>query len=525
VTSNVDPLERPARGPARALAPAPARVSGPAPANVSAVVRDALSRPVLLALFLVCATQPYSLELGTLLIGPYRLILLIVGPILAIQWLMGRFGRPVLTDFLIFGYAIWMLVCLAANGQVDMITEWGASQVIDTLFAYLLGRAAIRNREDFYFFTRVLLWVLIFLLPFAIVESTTGRVILIQLFGALPMIDTFDILVGHHDARLGLLRAQASAAHPILYGILCATAFSFGLLGLAHSPGKPSFIKRGMLSVGSYMGAFFSLSSGAFVAAGVQGLLMLYNWMLRNWRARWWALAGGFAVFYIITAMVSIRPPALVLARLVAFSPSTAWNRYMIWEFGSAEVARNPIFGMGNFLDWQRAPWMPLSVDNEWLLVAMRFGLLGFALIMGTFAYTLFRLMRRNFSSNREMGAIRDAFVFTLISQLIAYGTVAAWQIQWSLLLVLVGGSAWIFTTAPSTDAGTDPAGDAGDAGRAASRYSRAGAAAARPRETAPDDPDEAEGRETRETTRYSRFPVQARGTGDGTGGAGGGKI
>jgi hypothetical protein len=68
-------------------------------------------------------------------------------------------------DFLILGYALWMLVSLAANGQADRITEWGASQFIDTLFAYLLGRAAIRNREDFYFFTRVLLWMLIFLLP------------------------------------------------------------------------------------------------------------------------------------------------------------------------------------------------------------------------------------------------------------------------------------------------------------------------------------------------------------------------
>jgi O-antigen ligase len=502
VTSNVDPFERHATG------------LTSAPASASDVVRDALSRPVLLALFLLCATQPYGLELGPLLIGPYRLVLLIMGPILAIQWLMGRFGRLVLPDFLILGYSLWILISLAANGQANRIPEWGASQVIDTFFAYLLGRAAIRNRQDFYFFTRVLLYILGFLLPFAILESTTGRVILIRLFDALPMVDTFGIVVGHHEPRLGLLRAQTSAAHPILYGILCAMAFSFGLLGLAHSPGRPSFVRRLMLSVGSYMGTFFSLSAGAVVAAGIQGLLMLYNWLLRNWRLRWYLLAAGFTLFYIVVAIVSIRPPALVLGRLVAFNPSTAWNRYMIWQFGSDEVMRNPIFGMGQFSDWQRAPWMPASIDNEWLLAAMRFGLVGIGLVMGAIAYTLFRLMRRDFSSNPEMGAIRDAFVFTLISLVIAYGTVAAWNIQWSLLLVILGGSAWIYTTAPAVGTGTETAPghddpDATSAPPRASRYSRTREPeAARDPRRSHEGPD---GRTDADAPRYSRFPARPR--------------
>jgi len=510
VTSNVDPFERPAPG------------LTSIPASPSDVVRDALSRPVLLALFLLCATQPYGLELGPLLIGPYRLILLIMGPILAIQWITGRFGRMVLPDFLILGYGLWILVSLAANGQANRIPEWGASQFIDTFFAYLLGRAAIRNREDFYFFTRVLLWILIFLLPFAILESTTGRVILIRIFEALPMVDAFGIVVGHHEPRLGLLRAQTSAAHPILYGILCAMAFSFGVLGLAHSPGKPSFTKRMMLSVGSYLGTFFSLSSGAFVAAGIQGMLMVYNWVLRNWRPRWWLLAGGFTLIYIIVAIVSIRPPALVMGRLIAFSPSTAWNRYMIWQFGSDEVMRNPIFGMGQFSDWQRAPWMPASIDNEWLLAAMRFGLVGIGLIMGAFAYTFYRLMRRDFSANPEMAAIRDAFVFTLISLVIAYGTVAAWNIQWSLILVLLGGSAWIYTSAPDVGAG-DGTGDAKSPGTraetpdAASGLTREARYSRRTQGTDAQDvqrvPEAPDIRPSDDAPRYSRFPARDRGT------------
>lgn len=450
MTSNADPLGR----------------LSSARTGTLATSREVLSRPVILALFLVCATQPYGLEVGSLLIGPYRLILLLIGPILTLQWLLGRFGRWLLPDFLILGYALWILVCLAANGQSGRIIEWGGALFIDTFFAYLLGRAAIRNRRDFYFFTRVLLYVLLFLLPFAILESTQNLVILIPLVEGLPMVRPFDIVVGHHPPRLGLLRAQTGAVHPIAYGVTCSMGFSFGLAALAYAPGRPGLGKRLILSVGSYMGTFFSLSAGAIISILIQGGLIIWNWTLRGWRQRWYALAAGCLVFYIIVAIVSARPPALTLARMVAFSPSTAWNRYMIWQFGSAEVARNPIFGMGNFVEWQRAPWMPPSIDNEWLLTAMRFGLVGIGLIMGAFAYVLYRLIRKNFSTDPGMGAIRDAFVFTLISLLIAYGTVAAWNIQWSLLLVLLGGATWIFTTEAGTrpeaaaDAAEDPDND-----------------------------------------------------------------
>lgn len=435
MTSNVDPLGPLSMG----------------RSNTAAVAREVLSRPVVVGLFVCCAAQPYSLQLGPLLIGSYQLILVLIGPFLAVQWLMGRFGKWLAPDLLILVYSFWMLVCLAANGQSNQLIEWGGSQIIDTFFAYLLGRAAIRNRKDFYYFSRILLWVLIFLLPFAFLESTTGRVILITFFDSLPMFEGHNIVVGHHDPRWGLLRAQTGSAHPILYGVLCSMGFSFGILALAYAPSKPSFMKRMMLTSGSYLGVFFSLSSGAFAALGVQILLLLYGWFLRGWRMRWKAMASFIAIFYVLVALISDRPPALTIGRLISFSPSTAFNRYMIWQFGSAEVNRNPIFGMGNFVEWQRAAWMPLSVDNLWLVTAMRFGLVGIGLLMGAIAYVLYKLVRTNLSEDREMSAIRDAIVFTLISLVVAYGTVFAWHIQWSLLLMVLGGSAWIFSPSATT--------------------------------------------------------------------------
>lgn len=453
------------------------------------LARETLSKPVVLALFVACATQPYGLAIGPLLIGPYRLILALVGPVLMIQWLSGRYGSMKIPDFLILGYATWILVALAANGQFNRMVEWGGSQFIDTFFAYLLGRASIRTKQDFYFFARVLLWVLLFLMPFAVLESAAGIVILIRLAEAIPLVEAFGIVTLEYPPRLGLLRAQTGAVHPILYGVLCSMGFSFGLLGLAHAPGKPGFGKRLMMTSGSYIGTFFSLSSGAFAAAGVQGALMLWNWLLRKWKARWKVLGWGFVVVYIIVDFVAARPPALVFGRLISFSGSTAWNRYMIWQFGSSEVMRNPIFGMGIFSEWQRAPWMPASIDNQWLQQAMRFGLVGIGLLMGAYIYILYRLIRIDFSNNPEMDAIRKAFVFTLIGLLISYGTVAAWHIQWSLLLFLLGATVWIFSAPPEAHgAGPDEQAGAEDGRRRGTQQTRRG-----------DGP------------KYSRFPTKKR--------------
>ncbi|MBF9032139.1 hypothetical protein HKCCE3408_17200 [Rhodobacterales bacterium HKCCE3408] len=462
--------------------------------TVSAV-RAALSRPVVLALFVLCATQPYGLELGPLLIGPYRLVLLFVGPILMIQWLAGRFGRLLLPDLLVLGHSIWVLVSLVANGDTGRLVEWGGAQFIDTFFAYLLGRAAIRNRQDFYFFTRVLLWTLLFLLPFAILESTQGIVILIRIAEALPMVDPFSVVTLNYPPRLGLLRAQVGSAHPILYGVFCSMGFSFGLLGLSQAPDKPGFGKRLLLTAGSYLGTFFSLSSGAYVAVAVQGAMMLWDWVLRTWDRRWYAFAWGAVLFYALVAVVSERPPALTLARMVAFSASTAWNRYMIWQFGTAEVMRHPIFGMGLFSDgWQRSAWMSSSIDNQWLLLAMRSGLVGVGLLLGAYAYIIYRLIQRDFSRSPEINAIRKSMIFTFIALFLAYGTVASWHIQWSLLLVLMGGAIWIFDE-DEDDAGPEtPEGVSGSGHRHSRR---------------PDPSESHEGQST--GSRYSRFPIRPR--------------
>ncbi len=67
-----------------------------------------------------------------------------------------------------------------------------------------------------------------------------------------------------------------------------------------------------------------------------------------------------------------------LLVRFASLNTVSAYNRVLIWKYGSESVMRNPFFGIG-YNDWIRPSWMnwstSSSVDHFWLIIAMRFGL------------------------------------------------------------------------------------------------------------------------------------------------------
>ncbi len=475
------------------------RVGTGAVGTSSMVTAAALSNPMLIVLFMATMTQPYYILLGPLVIGPYRLLLLIAAIPLLINWVRGKYGGIVLPDILLLLHTLWVVVSMLANGQSGIVEYFG-TQFLDIFVAYLLGRATVRNIEDFVFFAKVFLFLLLFLLPFAILESTMGKMVLQDTFRGLPSISVHRPTSINYEQRMGLNRAMTALDHPIIYGLLCSAAVSFGLVGLKHAGKTTGLIRRVALSTGSLAGTFLSLSAGAFVSAMVQVGLIVWDRVLTEFRQRWYLLTGLFAAFYVFVDIVAARPPLLVMGRLISFSGSTAWNRYMIWEFGSAEVMRHPIFGMGVFTDWVREHWMPLSVDNYWLLIAMRFGLVGFALLAGMWIVLIWRLGRRDFTRNPALSGIRKSYMFMFVGLFVALATVAVWQSSAAMLYVLAGSSMWLLFAdatpqAPATETQGAAQGAAQGAGAGAHRFARPRPAAQTSAgATAPDRPTDPTG-------------------------------
>ncbi|OSP54077.1 hypothetical protein [Pseudoruegeria sp. SK021] len=411
---------------------------------------DSLSMPFMLGLFVFSITQPYLFNFGGFIMAPYRLLLLIMLVPLMLNWAAGKYNGFFLSDFLVLGHLMWMPISMIVNGQAAGMVTYVSSQFVDIVGGYLLGRAAFQNKEDLIYFTRCLLITLAILLPFAIIESIGKVMILNDLVEKIPLAEAHKRTTLAYEPRFGMLRAQTATPHPILYGITSAMAFSLGWLVLPHAkkPVKGVFGRLWRVS-GSLGGTFFALSSGGWMNVMMQIGFMGYNKVFRQITARWKLLLWGFAAFYMFLVFYSERPPFVVLSRMVALDQGTAWFRYLIFEYGSAEVARHPIFGMGLFSDYIRAPWMIPSVDNHWLLQAMRWGYPGFLTLVVAAFYPLVKLGMKDYRGNTMLSDFRYAMIFSMFAYYISMATVAVWNIQYSLIMMMMGATVWLIKIEP----------------------------------------------------------------------------
>ena len=440
---------------------------------------------IFVVLTVLAITQPYVFHVGSFQFAPYRLVLFVGAIPLFLTWVRGRAGGILLPDILILLFVIWLAVGFTVGGQAHRVFEYFGAQLIDVFVAYLLGRVAIRSRDDFLHLCKVFLCVLLVVLPFAAFEAFTGKSSIHFLFNSIPGLDVHEHKAYKHAPRFGLSRAQVSLEHPIHFGLIAAMGFALPILGLKAATGawRQPIVRMALLA-GTTGCVFFSLSAGAFVSLLVQAALIAYHRIARLVPFKWWSLIGGGAVAYGIMALIANRPPILILAQTIALNAQTAYMRVHVWNFGFAEALKNPIFGIPGS-DWERPDWMHSgSVDNYWLSVAMFGGFPALLLVSSAFLVLLLRISRtKNLSFEDEQ--IRLAYFFVVIGTFVSLGTVTIWEILQMFVFFFVGAGAWLISAGEVTgeNRGTstrkDSEKDDGDlevsaiSGQGSRRYSR----------------------------------------------------
>jgi hypothetical protein len=124
----------------------------------------------------------------------------------------------------------------------------------------------------------------------------------------------------------------------------------------------------------------------------------------------------------------------------LTFSPATADNRLVIWEYASKDVERNPIWGIG-FNDWSRPHWMPSSsMDAFWLVTAVQGGLPA-ALCLMSGVILLAAGVSRNEASDRR---VRRTWLILIFSLTVAAFTVHFWTTLYAFFFFLLGIGAWM---------------------------------------------------------------------------------
>ena len=426
---------------------APAAYAGPAaqapidPVRRSGLLNARLPMPVLI--YLLCVLVPIGFNLGPLALTTLRIFLILMILPLFAQLLLGRFGRFLAPDLLFTLHILWAVAALAVNNPAQVVQQVG-SVGVEFLGGYLIGRAYIRSSEDFVALVRWLAFLVLCTTPFAVFEALTGRPLILEV---LRQAQLTAVAIVSIDARMGLERVQSGFAHPIHYGLFCSVAFSLAFVALRD---VTTTGWRFVSSVIVALSGFLALSSGALLAIILQIALILWATMFTRLRGRWWLLVALFALAYVVVDILSNRDPLQVFMSYATFSAHNAYWRSIIFEWGMKSVWAHPLYGIG-MNDWVR-PWYMYSgsMDNFWLLMAVRYGIPGFVTLVVGYVWGIFRVMRRDFEGDPVLARIRRAWVFTFLGLSFTLTTVHVWTNIYSFVFFLFGAGMWLVSAAQS---------------------------------------------------------------------------
>lgn len=405
--------------------------------------RRVLGVPIPVALFFVAMMLPtaVSINLGGLRLSVYRVVLLVMIFPMIVQLLSGRRCRINIFDLLVLAHCAWALLALINWGGVAQGIESGGIYIVEFAGAYLLGRLYVRSYDDFASVARAYVAIVIASLLFTVPEALTGIHILH---------DGISGAVGgpkapYIEPRMGVERTFGPFDHPILYGVFSASAFSLAYFVVAE---RRLMNYRGMAKVaGVTLATFMSASGGPYLVLMMQGFVGAWERFLGKVQGRWAALFTLFGLAYLAIDIFSTKTPFHVFVNYFTFSKESAYNRILIFEFGTAEVARHPIFGIG-LGDWERPSWMSDSMDNFWLVTAVRYGIPALLLLLGLLLGLVWAVGRRK-GLPPEWRRARHAWAFTLFGISVAAATVHLWNALFVLFLFLIGAGAWLLDAQP----------------------------------------------------------------------------
>lgn len=406
--------------------------------------------PIAVGLFLAAVLMPVHFNIGTLVITPIRLMLLFYVPILTVQLFTGRFGKVLPVDVFFYLYMVWAMIAIGVNNPNRVVESIG-STTVEFLGGYLIARAYIRTPESFESLIRALMAITILLLPFTIPELLNGKAVIPNLIDTIPGLQSVTDVA--NPKRMGLERVQNVFAHPIHYGLYSSIPFVCVLHGMKDRKSR-AWRLAGAAAIG--FAVFTSLSSGALLALLLQAALLAWALVFNKLSHKWLLLFGLFVLAYILVDILSNRTPVRVFMTYATFSSQTAYYRSVINEWGWFNVGQNPIFGLG-LREWIRPDYMARgSVDNFWLVSAMRYGIPGLVLLSVGCLAGIVQVARRDTSASAYITRLRVAWVITYCGIVFSLATVHVWTNVFSFVFFFFGAGVWIASYNAPSDAAPD---------------------------------------------------------------------
>ena len=411
------------------LSPTPTVNTSPNSGDISLSSTKERSGGVTLALLFLVLLTPINLDVAGLALSPYKIFLLIMFWPWAARLISGYAGPVTWTGWLLLAFVVWTIVTLVYNNGIQRFPY--ASMVAAELFGgYMAGRILVRNISDYRRFIRYYLIALLFILPFAAYELFYSRMLVNDFLGSI-----FSVTRKNYEFRYGLSRVQFGFPHSILFGLFCSLALASTYYLYVHSFFK--MLPRMALVIGTTL---MSLSSGPMLSLVLQTVMIVWDILTRGS----WKIFCGLTVFaYFFLETFSNRGAVVFLVETMTLNPMSGWWRIHIWRHGSLSVLNNPIWGIG-LNDWVRPKFLSGSVDNFWLLMAMRHGFPGISLLLLALALHIFAIIRiKNLPD--EAKNIRKAYMITLAGLLFTLTTVHIWGAVTVMVMFYIGAGSFLY--------------------------------------------------------------------------------
>jgi hypothetical protein len=408
--------------------------------------------------YLIAVVVPINAYVGPIFLTSVRVVLLIMFIPMLLRLLTGKLGRLLVTDIFFLLFIVWGVLALSITSPTQAVSQ-GGSIGLEFIGGYLVGRVYITDRRSFIALCRWLVLLVFISVPFALHETLTGRPIIVQFIRGIPGITSVAAVA--NEPRMGLERVQYTFAHPIHYGLFCSVAFSLCFVALKD---VYSFPRRLLSSIIIMLSGFLALSSGALLAIVLQLALIAWSLIFASVKTRWWLLFGLFILAYLAIDLLSSRAPLYVFMSYATFSAHNAYWRSIIFEWGvknllgdaGLDIPAAPWFGLG-MNDWVRPSYMHSgSMDNFWLVIAIRYGIPGLVLLLIGYVFAIVKVMRRNFDDNFGLLQVRRAWVFTFLGLSFTLSTVFVWTNIYSFVFFVFGAGIWLINVDTAVLAGSD---------------------------------------------------------------------
>jgi hypothetical protein len=364
-----------------------------------------LPLPVVIFVLLFCVPGTIAFYVGSFLITPYRVYMMVMTPVLLAKLFSDRRLRLTDYDYLFFAFAAWSVMCICMNAENP--TERAGMFLLQSISAYILARASLRSFEDLQGVVKLMFKVVVVALVLAIPEAMSHKKFILDITSAFTGVRVGQYADGH-DIRFGIRRAQAFFANPILYGLFCSSIAS-----LTWYTGRttPESVKR-LFIVASAM--ILAVSSGPLLAFNLQLLLMLVEFSTREIKQRWTFILAMSGVGFILIQMGTGGGLFGLVVNYLSFNTGSAYNRVAIWNWGLVNIVKHPLFGREG---WEYGPYMKASLDNYWIAITIQGGIPCLVFLLLATLILMLKLGKvPGAALSPAAGAFRNAWFFSIIA-------------------------------------------------------------------------------------------------------------